>query len=36
MNQHPDTVEAWLEGVTYQDGSPADGRAIAEAMELSF
>lgn len=36
MNQHPDTVEAWLEGVTHRDGSPADGQAIAQAMELSY
>ncbi|WP_226609340.1 ABC transporter substrate-binding protein [Marinobacter nauticus] len=35
MYQNPDVVEAWLEGVTHRDGSPADANAIAQSMKLT-
>lgn len=35
MNQNPDAVEAWLEGVTHRDGSQADATAIAQSMKLT-
>lgn len=36
MNQNPDTLDAWLDGVTHRDGSQADAIAIAQSMKLTL
>lgn len=36
MNQNPERVASWLQGVTHQNGAKANARAIAKSMQLSL